>query len=100
MNGIGKMTYGMICSCAAQEGEVGVGDGEDGEDVAGEGEGGARLKRWMSTTREMRASTQTQRESTYVLCRRKDGAESGEGGSLVLLNDERGRRREIYLEKR
>ena len=100
MNGIGQMTYGMICSCAAQEGEVGVGDGEDGEDVAGEGEGGARLNRWMSTTREMRASTQTQRESTYVLCRRKDGAESGGGGSLVLLNDERGGRREIYLEKR
>ena len=45
MNGIGQMTYGMICSCAAQEGEVGVGDGEDGEDVAREGEGGARLKR-------------------------------------------------------
>ena len=100
MNGIGQMTYGMICSCAAQEGEVGVGDGEDGEDVAGEGEGGARLNRWMSTTREMRASTQTRRESTYVLCRRKDGAESGGGGSLVLLNDERGRRREIYLVKR
>ena len=68
MNGIGQMTYGMICSCAAKEGEVRVGDGEDGEDVAGEGEGGARLKRWMSTTREMRASTQTQRERARTSC--------------------------------